>query len=82
MAPLHRDSFRAFHRRLLAGASTETDAEVVQAMGDDWTLNTASGPFGDNTVFYRHVSSAVEIEETTQAMTNHFETFDDRYTVE
>jgi hypothetical protein len=74
-------ALRAFGYKI-KGASTETDAEVVRAMGDDWALDTASNPFDDNTVFYRHVSSTAEIEETTQAMIDHFETFGDRYITE
>lgn len=74
-------ALRAFGYKV-KGASTETDAEVVRAMGDDWELDTAPDPFGNNTVFYRHVSSTTEIEETAQAMVNHFERFSDRYVVE
>lgn len=73
-------ALRAFGYKI-KGASTETDAEVVRAMGDDSTLDTASNPFDDNTVFYRHVSSTEEIEETAQAMINHFKKFGNRYVV-
>lgn len=74
-------ALRAFGYKI-KGASTETDAEVVRAMGDDWALKTGPDPFSDNTVFYRHVSLTAEIEETAQAMINHFETFGDHYIVE
>lgn len=74
-------ALRAFGYKI-KGASTETDAEVVRAMGEDWALDTARNPFDDNTVFYRHVSSTAEIEETAQTMIDHFETFGDRYVVE
>lgn len=74
-------ALRAFGYKI-KGASTETDAEVVRAMGDDWALDTAHNPFDDNTVFYRHVSSTAEIEETAQTMIDHFGTFGDRYIVE
>ncbi|WP_435075302.1 hypothetical protein [Halorubrum sp. HHNYT27] len=74
-------ALRAFGYKI-KGASTETDTEVIQAMGDNSMLDTAPDPFGDNTVFYRHVSSKTEIEETAEAMINHFETFGNRYSGE
>lgn len=73
-------ALRAFGYKI-KGASTETDAEVVRDMGDDWALDTAPNPFDDNTVFYRHVSSTAEIEETAQAMIDHVGAFGDRYIV-
>lgn len=74
-------ALRAFGYKI-KGASPETDAEVVRAMGDDWALDTAPDPFGDNTLFYRHVSSTADIEETAQAMIDHFNRFGNRYIVE
>jgi hypothetical protein len=74
-------ALRAFGYKI-KGASPVTDAEVARAMGDDWALDTAPNPFDDNTVFYRHVSSTTEIEDTAQTMIDHFETFGDRYIVE
>lgn len=74
-------ALRAFGYKI-KGGSTDADAEVVREMGDDYGLDTGPGLFGSNTIFYRHVSSTEEIEETAQAMIEHFETFADHYVVE
>lgn len=64
-------------------ADTDIDDRVVEQMqGQDWSLETSSNPYDPNTVFYRHVSSTAEIEETAETLVEHFKEFGGKYTAD
>jgi len=61
-------------------ASEDIDRKIVQeTRANDWSLDTSTNPYDSNTVFYRHVSSAAEMEETADTLVQHFGTFGDEY---
>lgn len=61
-------------------ASEETDHKVVQeTRARDWSLDMSSNPYDSNIAFYRHVSSAAEMEDTADTLVRHFGTFGDEY---
>jgi hypothetical protein len=60
----------------------ETDADewvAQQTRGGDWSLQTADNPYDSNTVFYRHVSSAAEIDEAADELIEHFSEYGDAW---
>jgi hypothetical protein len=72
-------ALRAFGYKL-KGADTDIDARVVQETRDgDWNVDIADNPYDSNKVFYRHVSSMEDIENTIDTLVRHFEEFGDRY---
>lgn len=54
---------------------SEDDDDRVAAETRDWPLEMAGNPWDSSTVFYRHVSSANEIEQTAETLVEHFATF-------
>jgi hypothetical protein len=59
----------------------ETDEQRVVSETRDWPIQTSENRFGGETAFYKHVSSADEIEETGEQLKEHFSTFADEYGV-
>ncbi|SDY28229.1 hypothetical protein [Halopenitus persicus] len=47
----------------------------------DWPLRATENAFGGSTDFYRHVSSAEEIDQTAEVLAAHFAEFGDRYVI-
>lgn len=57
------------------------DGVAEKTRAGDWSIDTSGNPYDSNTVFYRHVSSAAEIEETVETLVDHFSTFGGEYAV-
>ena len=72
-------ALRAFGYKVKYADQDPDDWVVEQTRAGDWSLETSGNPYDDNTVFYRHVSSAAEIEETAETLVNHFSEFGDAY---
>lgn len=63
-------------------ADPDIDTRVAeQTRADDWPVETADNPFDASTVFYRHVSSVSEIEETMDTLVDHFSEFGGEYAI-
>lgn len=61
-------------------AHEDIDRTVVQeTRARDCSLNMSSNPYDSNIAFYRHVSSATEMEEAADTLVQHFGTFGDEY---
>ena len=61
-------------------APEELDREVVrETRARDWSLDMSENPYDSNIAFYRHVSSAVEMEEAANTLVDHFSKFGDAY---
>jgi hypothetical protein len=72
-------ALRAFGYKI-KGADTDIDSHVVeQTRAGDWELDISNNPYDSNKVFYRHVNSRAEIEDTTETLVDHFATFGDAY---
>lgn len=72
-------ALRAFGYKI-KGADTDIDTRVVQqTRTEDWEIDIADNPYDNNKVFYRHVSSRSEIEETMAVLVDHFEAYGDEY---
>lgn len=75
-------ALRAFGYKI-KGADEKIDRDVAEkTRKGDWAIETSGNPYDDNTVFYQHVSSTAEIEDTIEELVNHFSTFGDRFTIE
>ena len=59
----------------------EADEQRVAAETHDWPLQVSENRFGSRKAFYRHVSSADEIEETGEQLVEHLSTFGHEYGV-
>jgi hypothetical protein len=59
----------------------KTDEQRVVSETRDWPIRVAENRFGGEKAFYRHVSSAVEIEETGEQLVDHFSTFGNEFGV-
>lgn len=55
------------------------DEDTVVSKTRDWPIQTAENRFGGETAFYRHVSSADEIEEAGEQLVEHFSAFGEEY---
>jgi len=72
-------ALRAFGYKIKYADSAIDDWVVEQTRTGDWSVEMSGNPFDSNTVFYRHVSSAGEIEETVKTLVSHFSEFGDAY---
>jgi hypothetical protein len=72
-------ALRAFGYKVKGADETVDDWVVEQTQVGDWPLETSGNPYDSNITFYRHVSSAAEVEETMNLLVNHFEEFGDAY---
>lgn len=72
-------ALRAFGYKIKNAASTVDDLVAEQTRSSDWPLETSENPFDSNIVFYRHVDSATDIEETANTLVEHFSEFSDEY---
>lgn len=71
--------FRAFGYKIKY-ADQEVDTRVAnQTRTDDWSVETSGNPYDSNIVFYKHVSSAGDIEATADTLVDHFSEFGDEY---
>ncbi|WP_276260597.1 hypothetical protein [Haloglomus litoreum] len=61
-------------------ASSE-DEQRVKEQTRDWDLETAQDPFGYRVIFYKHVSSIADIEDTSETLVEHFGEFGDEFGV-
>lgn len=75
-------ALRAFGYKIKHADQEIDDLVVEQTRSSDWSLETSGNPYDSNTVFYRHVSSAGEIAETTNTLVDHFSTFGSEYTAD
>jgi len=72
-------ALRAFGYKI-EGADTAIDTQVVQqTRAGDWDIDIADNPYDSNKVFYNHVCSRAEIEDTMARLVDHFDTFGDEY---
>jgi hypothetical protein len=55
------------------------DRVAKQTRTGDWSLKTSGNPYDSNIVFYKHVSSVAEMEETANLLVDHFTEFGDAY---
>ncbi|WP_416838721.1 hypothetical protein [Haloferax sp. DFSO52] len=63
-------------------ADTGIDTRVVeQTQANDWDVEVSRNPYDKNMVFYRHVSSAAEIEAAADTLVKHFAAFGGEYAV-
>jgi len=70
---------RGFGYKIKYG-DTDVDQWVeAQTHDGDWSLQTGDNPYDSNTVFYRHVSSAAEINETATELVQHFSEYGAAY---
>lgn len=72
---------RAFGYKIKDADQDIDDRVVQQTRAGDWKIEISGNPYDSNTVFYRHVSSVAEIEETMEVLVDHFTTFGDEYSV-
>lgn len=72
-------ALRAFGYKI-KGLSDDDDDRVATETRD-WPLETSDNPWDSNTVFYRHVSSVDEIEQTAEILVDHFARFGPEYGV-
>ncbi|WP_254862259.1 hypothetical protein [Halovivax gelatinilyticus] len=72
-------ALRAFGYKITNADPTVDDRVVQQTRSSDWPLRTSDNPFDSNTVFYRHVDSAADIEETATTLVEHFSEFGTAY---
>ena len=64
----------------IKGADRDVDERVARQTRDGgWELETAGNPFDSNLVFYRHVETASDLEETTETLLAHFAEFGDAW---
>lgn len=64
----------------IKNADTASDDRVVdRTRAGEWDIETSGNPYDPNTVFYRHVDSVADIEETIEILVDHFATFGDEY---
>lgn len=73
------ETLRAFGYKVKHGDEDIDEMISDQTKSGDWQLQTSSNPYDSNTVFYRHVDSALEIEETAEVLVKHFNEFGDRW---
>lgn len=72
-------ALRAFGYKI-KDADAEIDNHVSeQTRAEEWSVETSGNPFDSNTVFYRHVSSAADIEAAADTLVEHFSRFGDAY---
>jgi hypothetical protein len=62
--------------------ASKSDDERVAAQTREWALQVAKDPFSSGRVFYRHVSSVDEIEQTGEKLVEHFSEFGSEYGIE
>lgn len=61
-------------------ADTGVDEQVAnQTRASDWPIEISDDPFSSSVIFYKHVDSVGDIEETADALVNHFSEFGDAY---
>lgn len=72
-------ALRAFGYKIKDADEQADRAVAEETRTEDWDIETSENPYDDNTVFYRHVSSAAEIEETSETLIDHFATFGDEF---
>ena len=58
---------------------SESDEQRVASKTRDWPLQVAENRFGGEKAFYRHVSTAGEVENTGKQLVEHFSTFGNEY---
>lgn len=64
-------------------ADQDVDSRVAdRTRTDDWSVETAGNPYDSNIVFYKHVSSAADIEATADTLVDHFSEFGDEYAID
>ena len=62
----------------IKGAAKADDQRVVKATRE-WPLEAAANPYDSNIAFYRHVSSADELDQTAETLVEHFSEFGSDY---
>jgi len=62
----------------IKNADPDAEERVVDQTRD-WDLHTAVNPFRSRITFYKHVSSAEEIERTGRLLVEHFSEFGDEF---
>lgn len=75
-------ALRAFGYKVKHGDEQVDRTVAEKTRKGDWGIKTSENPFDDNTVFYQHVSSVAEIEETMETLVDHFSTFGDDFRVD
>lgn len=64
-------------------ADQDVDNRVAErTRRGDWPLETSGNPWDDNTVFYRHVSSVTDIDDTIEILVSHFSEFGDAFAID
>lgn len=74
-------ALRAFGYKIKNADEDIDDMVVEQTRAGNWSLETSGNPYDSNTVFYRHVSSVGEIEDTMETLVKHFSEFGDEYAI-
>lgn len=74
-------ALRAFGYKIKYADQDIDDRVAEQTRAEDWSLDISGNPYDSNLVFYRHVSSVAEIEETADLLVDHFSEFGGEYAV-
>ena len=74
-------ALRAFGYKIKHADQEVDDRVAKKTRTGDWRLETSGNPYDSNTVFYKHVSSVAEIEETADMLVNHFSEFGGAFAV-
>jgi len=76
-------AIRAFGYKIKWADHDIDDHVADQTRAEGWSVRTSESPFKDsNVTFYRHVSSAKDIEETAAVLVEHFSEFGNEYATE
>ena len=72
-------ALRAFGYKIKYADQDVDNRVAEQTRAGDWSLETSENPYDSSTVFYRHVSSVADIEETAETLVRHFSEFGNEY---
>lgn len=72
-------ALRAFGYKIKNSPDGVENRIARQTRGQDWDLSVTENPFGGSMAFYRHVSSAEELERTAETLVEHFRTYGPEY---
>jgi hypothetical protein len=72
-------ALRAFGYKVKYADRSIDDRIASETRASEFAVRSAENPYDANIAFYRHVSSAADIEETADALVDHFSTFGDQY---
>lgn len=75
-------ALRAFGYKIKYAEQAADDLVIEKTQSGDWPVEISGNPYDSNTVFYSHVSTVAEVEDTMDTLVDHFSTFGDAYAVD